>query len=225
MAERPALALAEPFDEAGFHFDRPGLEPERFVRAPLGGREVTLLYNKFPLGPLNSLLVPAIEQHLPQRLTPALAEWAWAAAAELGSRVAGALLGYNSLAAYASVNHLHLQLMLEPAGLPILDARWEHQGAPGGERYPVPVARLSSARELGSWLAETHQREQAYNLLLAPGRAYAIRRRKQSTVTVAPWTTGVAFLELSGLVLLDDEAAYHRLDARQIEQELARQSI
>jgi hypothetical protein len=220
MAERPALGLAVPFDEEGFHFDRPGLEPERFACASLGGSEVTLLYNKFPLGPLNSLLVPAIEQHQPQLLTPRLGEWAWAAAAELGSRLPGALLGYNSLGAYASVNHLHLQLLLEPNGLPILHPRWEHEGAGGSDRYPLPVTRLSSARELGSWLEETHEHGQAHNLLLAPGRAYGIRRRQQGTVPVAPWTTGLAFLELAGLVLLDDEAAYRTLGAQQIEHEL-----
>jgi hypothetical protein len=181
---------------------------------------VTLLYNKFPLGSLNSLLVPAIESHHPQRLTPELGRWAWAAATELGSRFAGPVLGYNSLGAHASVNHLHLQLLFEPHGLPIALPCWQHALGGGSERYPLPVAVLSSADELGAWLAESLALEAAHNLLLMPGRAYGIRRRRQDRIPSAPWTSGLAFLELAGVMLLMRDEDYRRLAEAPIEQHL-----
>jgi hypothetical protein len=92
--------------------------------------------------------------------------------------------------------------------------------AGGCERYPLPVATLASADELAAWLAESRALEAAYNLLLLPGRAYGIRRRRQDRVASTPWSSGLAFLELGGVMLLVRDDDYLGLEPGQIERQL-----
>lgn len=213
-------AWPQAFDPAAFHFHAALLATEGFGRLRLAGRECHLLYNKYPLGPFGGLLVPEPEAGLAQQLDGALASWAWQALERLGSVVPAATLGFNSLGACASVNHLHLHLLVEQAELPIAAARWAHNG--GNLGYPLRVEPLGSPQELGQWLRQALANRSAHHLVLRPGRGWGIERLPQAAVAPAAWTTGVAFLEIAGIALLAERASFAALEASSFEQELAR---
>src|SRR5512139_440595 len=61
-------SLSAPFDEAGFHFNKPFMQKEAFWAGELGGRNATLYYNKYPFVDFHGLLVPERERCLPQFL-------------------------------------------------------------------------------------------------------------------------------------------------------------
>ncbi|MBI3095346.1 MAG: hypothetical protein HYY97_10785 [Rhodocyclales bacterium] len=207
------------FEAARFHFDKPFLRREIIWQGALGGREATLLYNKFPFADYHGLLVPDIGAHQPQFLEAADFAWLWKLARELGERLPGFGIGYNSYGAHASVNHLHFQTFLRTAPLPVADARWCHNG--GAEPYPcrcLSFDRLPAAYE---FIAELHQRAIAYNLVLASGRLYCLPRRKQGEVAYAPWLAAPAWYEMAGGFALAHEADFVRLDAAEIAAQIA----
>ena len=136
-------SLLRPFDPAGFHFNKSFLAKEILWEGELAGKPARLLYNKFPFARLHGLLVPEPVRELPQYLTPELHGWAWDLCAESG--VPGLCLGYNSLGAGASVNHLHFQSFVPASPLPMLDGRFAHNG--GTQPYPLPCQRFTDPAE------------------------------------------------------------------------------
>jgi hypothetical protein len=134
---------------------------------------------------------------------------------ELGRALPDAVVGFNSLGACASVNHLHLHLLVEPAGLPLASGGWTHEGGP--LPYPLRVERLGSPDELAGWVEQALAAGRAHHVLLTPGRAWGLLRAPQGQGTPAPWTTGVAFLEAAGVALVADPD-----HAAAVEQELRR---
>lgn len=211
--------IRAPFDESHFHFDKPFLRAEIIWEGDLLGRAATLLYNKFPFADYHGLLVPDIKKHRPQFLEAVDIVWLWDVAQQLGQRMPGFGLAYNSYGAHASVNHLHFQSFLREAPLPIEDARWTHNG--GGEPYPCTCRRFDERHEAAGFIAELHARETSYNLIMANGFLYCLPRRKQGEVSPAPWSSALAWFELAGGFPLANESDYRRLGADEIATQIA----
>lgn len=212
--------IAAPFNPDGFHFNRPFMQQECFWRGELAGRQVDLYYNKYPFAPLHGLLVPEREACHPQRLTLEEHRYIWGLAETLQIRLPGVGFGYNGFGAYASVNHLHFQLYVDPVPLPVQDARWVHNG--GCELYPAACSVFTSVEAAWDYLTELHQQAQPYNALYLPGQCYIFPRRKQGTVTVPAWSSGFTWYELAGGILAFNRDDYSTLSAEAIEAELAR---
>ena len=221
--------LRQPFNPNGFHFDKPFLAKEIFWQGELLGENVSLLYNKFPFIPLHGLVVPNKAAGLPQFLTPHWHGYAWDMTQTLGTRIAGFGLGYNSLGAYASVNHLHFQSFVREAPLPLLDPAWRHNG--GDTDYPVACQVFDDAIAAWQCLDELHERGTAYNLVYLPGRLYVLPRRHQSQVSDAPANlqTSLAvnpgWYELAGGVTAYARQDFARLEAQGIAEELGRLAL
>ena len=221
--------LRQPFNPNGFHFAKPFLAKEVFWQGELLGQDISLLYNKFPFAPLHGLLVPARSDGLPQFLTPHWHGYAWEATQALGARLPGFGLAYNSLGAYASVNHLHFQSFVRELPLPLLNPAWRHNG--GSEGYPVDC--LTFDDEFGSWqyLDELHRREIAYNLVYRPGRLYVLPRRHQSQAVATPSTLQTSlganpgWYELAGGVAAFGRQDFAHIDARSIAEELGKLAL
>jgi len=211
--------LHAPFDEAGFHFNKGFMQKEAFWAGELCGRHATLYYNKYPFVDFHGLLVPERESCLSQYLTEAHHFYLWEVSAALAQNLPGVGFGYNSLGAFASVNHLHFQMFIKPQGFPVMAPKWKHNG--GILPYPTKCAAFADPRAAWSYLHQLHECETPYNLLYSAGRLYVFPRRKQGTYPQPAWTSGFTWHELAGGIITFNREDYQRLDAAAIETELA----
>ncbi|MBZ0104894.1 MAG: hypothetical protein K8H84_04605 [Sulfuricella denitrificans] len=211
--------LRAPFDEAGFHFNKGFMQKESFWSGELLGRHATLYYNKYPFVDFHGLLVPERDSCLPQYLTEAHHFYLWEATATLAQTLDGVGFGYNSLGAFASVNHLHFQMFIKPEGFPVMAPAWRHNG--GEMSYPVTCRAFSDPKSAWSAIHQLHENETPYNLLYSSGCLYLFPRRKQGGYTQPVWTSGFTWHELAGGMITFNREDYERLDAAAIERELA----
>ena len=215
--------LHEPFDEAGFHFNKPFMQKEVFWSGKLCGHYATLYYNKYPFADFHGLLVPERESCLAQFLTEAHHCYLWEVTQELAVTLDGVGFGYNSLGAYASVNHLHFQMFVKPAGLPVMNADWQHNG--GKAPYPTTCAAFDSAASAWGFLSNLHEANTPYNALYSKERIYVLPRKKQGCYQQPEWTSGFAWLEMAGGMITFNRDSYLNLHQAAIAQELSRLDI
>ena len=215
--------LHVPFDEAGFHFNKPFMQKESFWSGKLSGRHATLYYNKYPFADFHGLLVPERESCLPQFLTEAHHHYVWQVTLDLSRTLEGVGFGYNSLGAFASVNHLHFQMFVKPAGLSVMSADWQHNG--GTTLYPASCAVFDSAASAWNFLCGLHEKNTPYNLLYGKGRVYVFPRMKQGCYQQPDWTSGFAWLEMAGGMITFNRESYLHLEQATIAEELARLAL
>jgi hypothetical protein len=220
MANTRVETLHLPFNENGFHFNKSFLRKECFWSGELQGREVELLYNKFPFVDFHGLLVPQREHNAPQFLTHDDHKYMWRVSEELGRSLPGVGFGYNAYGAFASVNHLHFQMFLRQTPLPVQQARWLHNG--GTELYPSRVERFDNAEAAWLYIEAMHRGGDSYNLLYLPGEIFCLPRRIQGSYQHAPWTGGFAWYEMCGGAVCFSQEGYAQLDGGMIEAEFAR---
>lgn len=223
MTGEAVSGISRPFDEQGFHFNKPFLRREAFWAGELSGMRVELLYNKFPFVPLHGLLVPEREARLPQLLSRRYHDFVWALCETLGARLPGWGAAYNSYGAYASVNHLHFQTFIRHRPFPIAEGHWRHNG---GERpYPLDCEVYAAPGRAWQRIEALHAAQTSYNLLYLPGRLYCMPRRAQGSYAHAAWTSGFAWHELAGGFTAFSRADYDSLDGASIEAELRKLSL
>lgn len=220
MAHTRVNAIHAPFDDNAFHFNKPFLRKECFWDGELEGREVELLYNKFPFVDYHGLLVPQRERNAPQFLTQDDHRYVWRICEVIGSKLSGVGFGYNAYGAYASVNHLHFQMYRREIPLPVESPKWQHNG--GTQPYPTHCQRFDDMESAWSFIDDLHQSEVSYNLLYLPGRVYCLPRRKQGGYQHAEWTAGFAWYELCGGMVTFNRTHYEMLDDESIRQEFAK---
>ncbi|MBU1689289.1 MAG: hypothetical protein KKD65_00945 [Gammaproteobacteria bacterium] len=221
-ARAPAGIHAD-FDEASFHFNKGFMQKEVFWTGMLYGKDATLFYNKYPFVDFHGLLVPERERRLPQFLTLEYHNYVWELTLQLAEILTGAGFGYNSIGAFASVNHLHFQMFLKPQGFPVMDAVWSHNG--GSESYPAQCLAFDEPRAAWGCIQMLHSDEIAYNLLYAPGRLFVFPRLKQGVYPQPAWTSGFTWHQLAGGIVVFNRDDYENLDEFTIREELARLTI
>jgi len=215
--------LHMPFDEAGFHFNKPFMQKEAFWCGKLSGRHATLYYNKYPFADFHGLLVPERESCLPQFLSEAHHFYLWQATHDLSQTLEGVGFGYNSLGAFASVNHLHFQMFVKPEGMPVMAADWQHNG--GSAAYPTHCAAFDNAAAAWVCLSELHAKSTPYNLLYSKDRIFIFPRRKQGCYAQPDWTSGFAWLEMAGGMITFSRDSYLALDDAVVRQELGKLAV
>ncbi|KAJ9457568.1 GDP-L-galactose phosphorylase 2 [Diplonema papillatum] len=232
-----------PFDAAAFNFNQ--IAPAEVLFpvaadgriAPPGGEcasepAALLIVNASPMFLGHSLLVPARSRNFPQVLR---ADALGLAAAFIArSRRADARLCYNSLGAFASVNHLHFHYLClaESQQFAVELAAKQHRRTflvhphaasivtlgtiPG---YPVHCLYVLHADEVSdseSWDAVhrflfrlfevLHSRRVPYNLVLTPGRFMYVCPRRNQACNVGEYR--MAVVEVFGCPVLQTEEAY-----------------
>ena len=204
---RPARAarqiitdLRQPFDTQGFHFNKPFLQPENLWQGVLKNTQLRVLYNKFPLAPYHLLIAPNPEQELPQFLNADYHRMAAELVVQQQDALPGLYLGYNSLGAYASVNHLHFHAVLREREFPVEAGHWMHRG--GARDYPLSVRLFDSIADSWDCIEALHAAGQTYNLLYTHYGIYLLMRKAQNTVEVPVCMQGAGWPELSGEVVL-----------------------
>jgi hypothetical protein len=223
MANTRVETLHLPFNENGFHFNKSFLRKECFWSGELQGREVELLYNKFPFVDFHGLLVPQREHNAPQYLTHDDHRYMWRVSEELGQTLPGVGFGYNAYGAFASVNHLHFQMFLREAPLPVQQGRWLHNG--GAEPYPTRLERFDNVEAAWRYIETMHGSGDSYNLLYLPGEIYCLPRRIQGSYQHSPWTGGFAWYEMCGGIVSFSKEDFLHLSESMIEAEFARLTL
>ncbi len=208
------------FDPEGFHFNKHYLRPETLWVGQLLGHDVDLLYNKFPFVDLHGLLVPDREDCHPQFLSRGYHHYGWKLCAAMAGGLPGVGFGYSSYGAYASVNHLHLQMFVRESILPVEHARWSHNG--GTQDYPAVCIRFDQVDEAWRFLDRLHRRAQSYNLLYRPGQLFCLPRARQGDYEHSAWTGGYAWYEMAGGVVAFNADDYESLGEGAIAKELGR---
>lgn len=210
LSDSVAAGIRVPFNGDGFHFNKPFLRAETFWSGHINGHDVDLLYNKFPFVESHGLLVPDREQCLPQYLDQQHHRFAWALTAELGENLPGLGFAYNSYGAFASVNHLHLQMFLREQPLPIMEPHWRHNG--GADVYPARCEVFDHPLEAWAFIASLHDAGQPYNLLYLPGKLLCVPRARQGSYPQPEWTAGFAWYEMFGGAVAFNREDYQALD-------------
>jgi diadenosine tetraphosphate (Ap4A) HIT family hydrolase len=208
------------FDANAFHFNKPFMQKEAFWSGELGGRQATLYYNKYPFANLHALLVPERELELPQFLSEPLHSYVFELATMLADALPGIGFGYNSLGAFASVNHLHFQMFVDPQVLPVASPHWQHNG--GSSDYPATVRAFSSTAEAWAFLQTLHEEGTPYNALYLPGVVYVFPRKKQGTYPQPSWTSGFTWHEMAGGMITFNRDDFVMIDETIIMDELSR---
>jgi hypothetical protein len=211
------------FDASGFHFNKPFMLKEAFWEGSLSGRAATLFYNKYPFVDFHGLLVPERERCLPQYLTEEYHHYIWLATLDLSRTLAGVGFGYNSLGAFASVNHLHFQMFVKANGFPVMLEAWQHNG--GATPYPSLCARFDSASAAWLYLQDLHLRETPYNLLYSKDQLFVFPRKKQGCYAQPEWTSGFTWHELAGGMITFNRESFTNLDHPVIAQALTTLNI
>jgi hypothetical protein len=220
LATRPFAGISQPFDQQQFNFNRPILQSELFWQGEWRGCHFKVFYNKFPFAPWHLLIAPNAAGGRPQWLDAHTHAIIWELVAAQQRALPGFGIGYNSLGAGASVNHLHLQGFLRSDPLPVEASRWRHHG--GDEPYPLHCSLADSADDAWLLIERLQQSQQPFNLLYRPGRCYLLPRRPQGTVSARKWAQGIAWYESCGVFTVDDSALLEGLDAQQIAVELGK---
>lgn len=119
-------SMVQPFNENVFNFKKVN-EKEILLQCrnqlstnPSNDGIITFLINNSPLTKYHSLICPRVHEGLPQIITKECIEFAINIIFGFNDR--SYRIGYNSLGAFASVNHLHIHLFHVPEKLYVEDA-------------------------------------------------------------------------------------------------------
>jgi len=192
------------------------------------GRNV-LLINVSPIDNGHCLLVPNVEAILPQQVTEAAA----LAALHLLclSTSPDIRIGFNSLCAHASVNHMHWHVYYQAHRAAVLGLNLKSLAGPlhtwGKDQYPgqgwcflVPTrnskALSAVAQHLSKLTTLLVEKEVAHNVFLCPGQENQPARivvwpRESVLGAKDPGAFAMAVCELSGQVLVYEETEYESL--------------
>lgn len=218
---RPARAssqvlnsINQPYDASKFHFNKPFLKPEILWEGEFEGVSSRVLFNKFPFSEYHLLIVLSPEKNSSQLLTWTDHQYVCSLADKLAEVFPGFGLGFNSLAAGASVNHLHFQGFIRERSFAIEGSHWSHND--GEIEYPLTVERFSDAGSSWDYLQQLISHDEAFNCLYRGGYCYVVPRRYQGSVVLPGWLEGAGWIDVAGAVTVSESETYGRLTKEQV---------
>jgi hypothetical protein len=213
---RPARAssqvldsIIQVFDETKFHFNKPFLKPEILWQGEYQHKKVRVLYNKFPFSDYHLLIVVSPELNSAQVLQQEMHRYIFELTAEVSDTLPGFGIGFNSLAAGASVNHLHFQGFIREQFFPV-------ETVDELNDYPVTVKRFSDVESSWSYIQELTEQDAAFNCLYRKESCYVLPRKYQGTAELPDWLNGAGWLDVAGVMTLSDEQMFDALDETSI---------
>jgi len=220
MAGKTEVSLYQDYSTDSFNFNKPFIQKECLWEGPWQGKQLSWYYNKFPFARYHGLLVPERDRQQPQYLTRSAHELIWQLLEGCAEHFHGLGVGYNSLGAFASVNHLHFQWFLEAEGLAVMSPQWRHNG--GSVAYPLACYRYADPQQAWQAISAWHQQAIPYNLIYTANSLYAMPRRIQSQITHQDWTSGFSWSEAGGEIVVQNAASFAELSAGDIEEEMGK---
>ncbi|XP_053616540.1 GDP-D-glucose phosphorylase 1 isoform X2 [Plodia interpunctella] len=234
--------IVQPFDGEKFNFTKTSSQEIIFKLCEDGDTHV-LFVNVSPISRYHSLLCPSLEKCLPQVVTEdslLLVLKIMFVAAHRDLRI-----GFNSLCALASVNHLHYHLFLEKNDLPIETATCKHLHKNvyyltdypiQGFCFEVSESNASTiARESYNIMAYFLKNSIAHNIFITRGMSVSGSLEEAVRIIVWPRKTSagakqlaafnVAVCEMSGWFPVFSEFDYETLGRENLEAELIKWRI
>jgi len=205
------------FDARLFNFNKPFLKKEIFWEGDFSGKQLRLLYNKFPFADLHGLLVIEPDRQKSQWLSAQDHEFVWQFLSETG-KLMPIGMGYSSLGGYASVNHQHFQTFVSKKKYPVELSCWEHNG--GHMQYPLSCRKFYKPDEAWQYIDALQQSNAAFNLLYRPDEVYCFSRAFQGSYVQAEWTPGFAWSEAAGNITVTSADDFIKLEEADIDREL-----
>ena len=219
-------SIHQDFDETKFHFNKPFLKPEilwqgSYENFDQKNKNISVLYNKFPFSDYHLLLAISPEKNLPQFLTQEIHEYMVTLVNDIEKVFPGFGVGFNSLAAGASVNHLHFQGFVREAEFPIERKKWSHND--GDENYPLQVKCFTNNG--WAYIKTLIDKDIAFNCVYRKNICYVIPRKYQNTVVLPKWLEGAAWLDVVGVMTVSDTGTFNKLNGDDVTQALKLLSI
>ena len=218
---RPARAssqklstIKQDFDEDKFHFNKSFLKPEILWEGIHKNLKLRVLYNKFPFSDYHLLIVVSPERKYSQLLTQDVHKYVFSLAKEIAKIFPGFGIGFNSLAAGASVNHLHFQGFLRKQNFAIEKSHWKHNG--GDTVYPLEVKRFDDADSSWEYMNKLIENDAAFNSVYRSDTCYVVPRKYQGAVELPGWLEGAGWLDVAGVMTVSDEETFDTLDERTV---------
>jgi hypothetical protein len=209
-ASQALTSIKQPYDEASFHFNKPFLKPEILWEGEHLGKTFRVLYNKFPFSNYHLLISVEPETNCSQFLTQETHQAIYSLAQSSAKIFPGFGIGFNSLAAGASVNHLHFQGFIREALFPIENKCWQHND--GNISYPLIVERFTDAGSSWCYVEQLIDKNIAFNCVYRNNVCYVIPRRYQGTVELPEWLEGAGWLDVAGVITMSDENSFNSID-------------
>jgi len=128
-------------------------------------------------------------------------------------------IGFNSLAAGASVNHLHFQGFVRERVFPVENDHWKHNG--GQDDYPLQVDWFADDKSSWEYIDQLIQQNRAFNCLYRNNRCYVIPRKFQGTVALPDWLTGAGWSDVAGVITVSDVDTFNTLDESPVSRALS----
>ncbi len=203
-------SIKQPYDETRFHFNKPFLKPEILWEGEYHGLNTRVLFNKFPFSDYHLLIVPAPERNSSQLLTQEMHRYGFSLAEEMAEIFPGFGIGFNSLAAGASVNHFHFQGFIREQEFSIEKDCWSFNA--GNDDYPLQVKRFSDEKKSWQYINELIEDDAAFNCLYRNNRCYVIPRKYQGTVKLPEWLAGAGWLDVAGSITVSDKNTFDLID-------------
>lgn len=223
---RPARAssqvlhsIKQPYQENRFHFNKAFLKPEILWQGVYQNKITRVLFNKFPFAGYHLLIVVSPEENYSQLLTPEMHRYAFSLVTEMANIFPGFGIGYNSLAAGASVNHLHFQGFIREQDFVIEKSHWSHNG--GSQKYPLLVKRFIDAAASGDYIEQLIKDDKAFNCLYRNKVCYVVPRKYQGTVDLPEWLIGAGWIDVAGVITVSDEITFNSVDGASVSNALA----
>ena len=207
-------SIIQPYDGSKFHFNKPFLKPEILWEGEFEGVNSRVLFNKFPFSEYHLLIVLSPEKNCSQLLTWTDHQYVCSLADKLAEVFPGFGLGFNSLAAGASVNHLHFQGFVRERSFAIERSHWLHND--GEMEYPLTVKRFSDAGSSWDYLQQLISHDEAFNCLYRGRYCYVVPRRYQGSVVLPGWLDGAGWIDVAGAVTVSESETYGRLTKEQV---------
>lgn len=208
--------INQKFDANSFNFNKSFLVKEELWQGIIGGKHCRLLYNKFPFADFHSLLVIDSDANKNQWIKEDDIGFLWIFAQSI-KKLTSLQIAYNSMGAFASINHQHFQLSICDNAV-IEKQKWTHNR--GAKHYPLNTIIADDKEHAWLIINDLQTRNIAFNFLFKQGVMYIIPRLKQGEYEHSYWTTGFAWSELFGLFSISNEVDYLAITHVDLEQEL-----
>jgi diadenosine tetraphosphate (Ap4A) HIT family hydrolase len=212
-------SIKQPYDESRFHFNKPFLKLEILWEGDYNGLNSRVLFNKFPFSDYHLLIVVSPESNNSQLLTQGMHRYAFSLVQDMATVLPGFGVGFNSLAAGASVNHFHFQGFIREQAFAIEKDCWSFNA--GTVDYSLEVKRFSDAEISWRYIEELIEQDVAFNCLYRNDSCYVVPRKYQGTVTLPDWLSGAGWLDMAGSITVSDEETFNVIDASSVSQALA----
>jgi len=225
--------ISDAADQCRFHCENPAhalslLNREPLATARFNGGRWNAYYNALPLEPCGhfiwvpttandamSFSAPGVLPHFPQRLT---AEWV-DDLLELSANYCDQIVLFNSLYAGASVNHIHLQSLVQRGRLAVETSTvTTYCGLQVLDDYPAAAFAFAPDERAAicNCVARLQELEVPFNLVCFPARLLIFPRDANHAIVSEFPGDALAGLDFAGRCFVADPEAYEAADANRV---------